>query len=36
MNIELRVPPGEKAFCPFGAQKLLVDQKPKDLAGEKP
>jgi hypothetical protein len=30
------MPPGEEAFCPFRTQKLLVDQKPKDLAGEEP
>jgi hypothetical protein len=28
------VPPGEKAVRPFGTQKLLVDQKPKNLPSE--
>lgn len=26
--------PGEKAFGPFAAEKLLVDEKPKNIAGE--
>jgi hypothetical protein len=34
VDIETRVPPGEKAFRPFGAQKLLVDQKSKNLPSE--
>ena len=32
--IEPRVPPGEKAFRPFGAQQLLVDKRGQDLVGE--
>jgi len=34
VDIEPRVPPGEKAFRPFGTQQLLVDQKPKNLPSE--
>jgi len=34
MNIEPRVPPGEKAVRPFGAQQLLVDKRGQDLVGE--
>jgi hypothetical protein len=34
VDIETRVSPGEKAVRPFGTQKLLVDQKPKNLASE--
>ena len=34
VNIEPRVPPGQKAVRPIGAQQLLVDQKPKNLPGE--
>ncbi len=35
VNIEPRVPPGEEAFCPFGAEELLVDEKAKNLSGKK-
>jgi hypothetical protein len=34
VDIEPGMSPGEKALCPFGAQELLVDVKPKNLAGE--
>jgi len=34
MDIEARVCPGEKAFRPFGPQKLLADKVGQDLAGE--
>jgi len=34
VDIETRVPAGEKAFRPFGTQKLLADQKPKSLPSE--
>ena len=35
VDIEARVPPGEKAVCPFGAEKLLADEVGQDLAAEK-
>jgi hypothetical protein len=34
VDIEPGMSPGEKAFRPFGAQQLLVDKKPKNLAAE--
>ena len=34
VDVEAGMSPGEEALCPFGAQKLLVDQKPKNLVGE--
>jgi len=34
MNIEPRVPPGEEAFRPFGAEKFLADKIGQDFSGE--
>jgi hypothetical protein len=34
VNIEPRVPPGEKAFRPFGAEEFPADKKRQDLAGK--
>ena len=34
VDIESPVSPGEEAVCPFGTKELLVEQKPKNLAGE--
>jgi len=34
VDIEPGLPPGEKAFCPFGAQEFFLDEKPKKLAGK--
>jgi len=34
VHVEAGVAPGEKAFCPFRAQQLLVDQKRKNLPSE--
>jgi hypothetical protein len=34
VDIETRVPPGEKAYRPFGTQKLLADQKRKNPSSE--
>ena len=35
VDIESRMPPGEEALRPFGAQQLLVDKKPENLPGKK-
>ena len=34
LSLQFFASPGEKALFPFGAQQLLVDDKPKNLAGE--
>jgi hypothetical protein len=34
VDVEAGVPPGEKAFRPFGAEKLPADKVGQDLAGE--
>jgi hypothetical protein len=34
MNIKSRVPPGEDAVCPFGAEKLVADKIGQNLAGK--
>lgn len=32
VSVETCVMPGENPFCPFGAEELSLDQKPRDLA----
>jgi hypothetical protein len=34
VDVKSGVSPGEEAVCPLGAQQLLVDEKPNNLAGE--
>jgi len=34
MDVEPRMPPGEKAFCPFRTQEFHVNKKPKNLPSE--